>query len=137
MAAGILGETVRSIAARAGPGAVGGLVAATGPSARGCCYEVGEEVAEMLRMCPGGERHLVKGKGAGKWNADLQSFALEGLLSEGLYRGRVEAVGPCTVCSPRFHSYRREKSLTGRQLSFIYRWDIADAVKFHPGQDTR
>jgi len=137
MAADVLGETVCCIAARVGHGAVDGLVAAAGPSARGCCYEVGEEVAETLRRCPGGERYLVKGKVAGKWNADLQSFAVEGLLSAGLSRVRVEGVGPCTVCSPRFHSYRREKSLTGRQLSFIYRWDIADAFTFLPGQDTR
>jgi len=127
MAAGVIEETVRCIAARAGSGAAGGFVAAAGPSARGCCYEVGEEVAESLRPRPGGSRHLARGEEAGKWRADLQSLAVEALLDAGLPRGRVEAVGPCTVCSPRFHSYRREKSLTGRQLSFIYKWDFPDA----------
>jgi len=137
IAAGVIGEAVRCISARIGPGAVDGLVSAAGPSARGCCYEVGEEVAETLRECPGGARYLVKGKRPGKWNADLQSLAVEALISAGLSGGSVEAAGPCTVCSPRFHSYRREKSLTGRQLSFIYRWDFSDAVTFLPGQDTR
>ena len=69
--------------------------------------------------------------------AYLPSLAVESLLSAGLPRGRVEAVGPCTICSPRFHSYRREKSLTGRQLSFIYRWDFPDILRTLPGQDTR
>jgi hypothetical protein len=137
MVAGIIEETVRCIVARAGTVAIEGLASAAGPSARGCCYEVGEEVADRLRACPGGARHLVKGKGPGKWNADLPSLAVESLLSAGLPRGRVEAVGPCTICSPRFHSYRREKSLTGRQLSFIYRWDFPDILRTLPGQDTR
>jgi YfiH family protein len=137
LAAGVVGETVRCIAARMGGAAASGLVAAAGPSARSCCYEVGEEVAETLRACPGGAGGLVKGKEPGKWNADLQSLAVEALLAAGLSRDRVEAAGPCTVCSPRFHSFRREKSLTGRQLSFIYRWDFPGIVRSHPGQDTR
>lgn len=137
MESGVIGETVRRIAAIAGAGAVEGLSAAAGPSARGCCYEVGEEVADRLRACPGGGRHLVKGGGPGKWNADLPSLAVESLLSAGIPRDRVEAVGPCTICSPRFHSYRREKSLTGRQLSFIYRWDFPDILRTLPGQDIR
>jgi polyphenol oxidase len=137
MAAGIVGDTVLRIAARTGTGGIEGLVAAAGPSARGCCYEVGEEVAEALRKRPGGDRHVVKGRAPGKWNADLQSLAVEALYSAGLSPGRVEGVGPCTVCSSRFHSYRREKSLTGRQLSFIYRWDFPDVSNPLPGQDTR
>ncbi|HZW35567.1 MAG TPA: laccase domain-containing protein, partial [Candidatus Deferrimicrobiaceae bacterium] len=56
MAAGVIEETVRCIAARAGFAAVEGLAAAAGPCARGCCYEVGEEVAESLRGRPGGDR---------------------------------------------------------------------------------
>jgi YfiH family protein len=136
MAAGVIEETVRCIAARAGVAAVEGLAAAAGPCARGCCYEVGEEVAEALRGRPGGDRHLVKGRSAGKWNADLQSLALEALRSAGLAPAHVEAAGPCTVCSSRFHSYRREKSLTGRQLSFIYRWDFSGVFTSLPGQDS-
>ena len=124
MVAGVVGETVRAIAERFGSSAVGGLVAAAGPSARGCCYEIGEEVASLLRGCPGGGRHLARRGNEGKWHADLQQLALEALFAAGLSFGCVEAVGPCTVCSPRFHSFRREKSLTGRQLSFIYKWDF-------------
>ncbi|MGE5663745.1 MAG: polyphenol oxidase family protein [Deltaproteobacteria bacterium] len=120
LAAGVVENTVRRLVDRPGTAAPGDLVAAAGPSARGCCYEVGEEVADRLRPLPGGARRLLKGKGPGKWNADLQALAVDALVAAGLSPGRVEAVGPCTICSPSFHSYRREKSLTARQLSFIY-----------------
>ena len=118
--AGIIGETVRRLGGRFGPAASGRLFAAAGPSARGCCYEIGEEVADLLRPLPGGGRFLFRGRNPGKWTADLPSLALEGLAAAGVPREHLDAPGPCTVCSPAYHSYRREKSLTGRQLSFIY-----------------
>ncbi len=120
LAAGIIGETVRRLGERYGPDAIRGLVAAAGPSARGCCYEIGEEVADLLRPLPGGARSLSRGGPEGKWTADLAALALEGLAAGGVPPGNCETAGPCTVCSHAFHSYRREKSLTGRQLSFIY-----------------
>lgn len=120
LAAGIIGETVRRLRARFGIAASGGLVAAAGPSARGCCYEIGEEVADVLRQSPGGGRFLHRGNAAGKWMADLPSIALAGLAAAGVPEENLDAAGPCTVCSRSFHSWRREKSLTGRQLSFIY-----------------
>ncbi len=118
--AGIIAETVRRLGERLGVAASGKLLAAAGPSARGCCYEIGEEVADLLRHLPGGGRNLFRGRKAGKWTADLPSLALEGLAAAGVPRKHLDATGPCTVCSSAYHSYRREKSLTGRQLSFIY-----------------
>lgn len=120
LAGGVVEETVRRLAARLGAAAVRDLVAAAGPAARSCCYEVGQEVADRLRPLPGSGRLLVKGRAPGKWNADLPALAVSALVAAGLSADRVEAVGPCTICSPSFHSFRREKSLTGRQLSFIY-----------------
>ncbi len=125
MAAGIVAATVGTIAERFGSSAVAGLVAAAGPAAKGCCYEIDEDVASRLRACPGGSRRLSRGAGEGKWMADLQGMALDALLEAGLSPSRIEAVGPCTICSPAHHSFRREKSLTGRHLSFIYRWDFS------------
>ena len=122
-AAGILQETVHRLGVRFGSAAALRLVAVAGPSARGCCYEIGEEVADLLRPLPGGGRFLARGKKAGKWTADLAFLALEGLAAAGVPRKNLAAAGPCTVCSHSFHSYRREKSLTGRQLSFIYMID--------------
>ena len=119
LAGGILGETLRRVAEGTGAGR-DELVAAVGPCARGCCYEVGEEVSGRLAGRPGASRHLARGKAPGKWMADLAGIALAELDREGIGPSRREAVGSCTVCSPFFHSYRREKALTGRQLSFIY-----------------
>ena len=116
LAGGIVEDAVRRLDASARLD----LVAAAGPSARACCYEVDGDVADRLRPLPGGGRLLVRGKGPGKWNADLQALAVSALVAAGLPAARVEAVGPCTICSPAFHSFRREKGLTGRQLSFIY-----------------
>lgn len=120
LAAGIVEETVRVLSVRFGESVVGGIVAAAGPCARGCCYEIGEETAEAFRGLPGETEHLKKGKGPGKWIADLQGLALAALRGAGVPSGQMEAAGPCTVCSPRFHSFRREKSATARQLSFLY-----------------
>lgn len=119
LAAGIVEETVRALAARFGDVAVGEIVAAAGPCARGCCYEVGEETADALRGLPGGPDYLRRGA-PGKWTADLQGIALAALRGAGVRAGQTEAAGCCTICSPLFHSFRREKSLTARQLSFIY-----------------
>ena len=119
-AAGIIGETVLRLGERFGHAAIRRLVAAAGPSARGCCYEIGEEVADLLRPLPGGGRALSRKGPGGKRTADLAALALEGLAAAGVPAKNLEAVGPCTVCSRSFHSWRREKSLTGRQLSFIY-----------------
>jgi len=121
LSAGIVEETVRALAARYGNGVPEGIVAAVGPCARGCCYEIGEETAEALLRIRGGDRHLRKGPSPGKWTADLQGIALAALAGAGIRRERSEASGICTICSPGFHSFRREKSLTGRQSSFIYK----------------
>lgn len=120
LSAGIVEETVRALAVRIGEAAVGGIVAALGPCARGCCYEVGEETAEALRGLRGGAEHLRKGAAPRKWTADLQGIALAAIEGAGVRAGQAETAGDCTICSPRFHSFRREKSMTARQLSFIY-----------------
>ena len=135
-AAGIIENTVRRLALGFGPASTRRLLAAAGPSARGCCYEIGEEVADLLRSLPGGGRFLFPGRTAGKWTADLSSLALEGLAAAGVPRTNLAATGPCTVCSPSFHSYRREKSLTGRQLSFIYMMDSFPPEIFPKRQET-
>ncbi len=120
LAAGIVEETLRALARRHGENVPASLRAVAGPCARGCCYEVGEETAEALLSVPGGCDRLRRGKAQGKWMADLQAIALSALRAAGIPPDRVEGLGPCTVCSTGFHSFRREKSLTGRQLSFIY-----------------
>lgn len=118
LASGIIWETIRALDKRIGKEAVSGLVAAAGPCARACCYEVGEETADALASVSA--TALRKGERPGKWFADLQAAALSALASAGIPVASLEGVGPCTICSPFFYSFRREKNLAARQLSFIY-----------------
>jgi YfiH family protein len=120
LAGGIVSGAIRAVSAVLGESALPGLVAAAGPCARGCCYEVGDETAEALSGLHGAAGGIRRGGSPGKWMADLRAIALSELAAAGVPAAQAEGVGPCTICSPGFHSWRREKSLTGRQLSFIY-----------------
>lgn len=107
---GIVEEGVRSLRELArGPGAI---VAAVGPGAGVCCYEVGEEVHRCF--CAYGARAR-RGD-----NLDLKEIAKEQLLSAGV--ADVHDVGLCTICSPSslFFSHRRDNGVTGRQAGLIW-----------------
>ncbi len=93
-------------------------VAAIGPCALPCCYEVSVELAGQFRQrfgelaTPQSPRHL-----------DLPEIN-KGLLL-GLGISEVDLVGECTICRKnsdgafRFHSYRRDGAAAGRQFSCI------------------
>ena len=108
LAGGILEE---GIAALRDCGEHGPIVAALGPSARPCCYEVGEEVHEHFDE-PGarvGDRHL-----------DLAAVARHRLERAGV--DSVHDVGLCTMCNPElFFSHRRDAGRTGRQAGLVWR----------------
>jgi YfiH family protein len=120
LSGGVIPAAVEALSARFGPGVVDGLLAAAGPCARGCCYEVGAEVADALAPLPGAHAALRKGAAPGKWMADLLPAALAQLRAAGIAEARCDAAGLCTICDARFHSYRRERSSSLRQLSFAY-----------------
>jgi hypothetical protein len=92
----------------AGARAVGGeIVAAVGPGAGPCCYEVGDDVAERLETRFGSgvirDRH-----------ADLWLCAQRALEAAGARH--VVVAGECTICTPdRYFSHRRDRGVTGRQ----------------------
>ncbi len=91
-----------------GVGAVGlPAVAAVGPGAGPCCYEVGEDVAAPLAARFG--RDVIRGG-----HADLWLCAERALRSAGVES--VAVAGECTICNPeRYFSHRRDRGLTGRQ----------------------
>jgi polyphenol oxidase len=107
LAAGIVEEGVRALREA---GAEDPIEAALGPSARGCCYEVGEEVHEAL---PGGRTR--------EGNLDLAVIARRRLEEAGV--GRVHDIGLCTICSEAslFFSHRRDGAQTGRQAGLLWR----------------
>lgn len=107
VADGIVAEGVRALREL---GARGPVAAALGPAARGCCYEVGEEV--HARFAGYGARR-------GARNLDLVAVACAQLEAAGV--DDVHDVGLCTMCDERFFSHRRSGGTTGRQAGVAWR----------------
>jgi YfiH family protein len=87
------------------------VTALIGPGARGCCYEVGEEIhAEFAAYdARRGERNL-----------DLQAVIRAKLADNGVTE--VHDVGLCTMCCfGLFFSHRRDGGVTGRQAGIVWR----------------
>lgn len=83
------------------------IVAAIGPGIGACCYEVGGEVASRFGM-----------EGAGK--LDLAAENRRQLTEHGVLATRITQPGACTFCdSARFYSWRRDRELAGRMISYI------------------
>jgi YfiH family protein len=103
LAEGVLAE---GVAALRDVGASGPIVAALGPAARGCCYEVGDEVHAAF--------------GTSGRTVDLKAIARERLEAAGV--DEVHDCGLCTMCDPeRFFSHRRDRGVTGRQAGVAWR----------------
>jgi YfiH family protein len=110
LAAGVLEEGVLALREL---GARGPVVAAIGPGARGCCYEVGPEVSEHF------ERHRSHALHGNR--LDLAAVASAQLSALDVHE--VHDCGLCTICSDRslFFSHRRDQGLTGRQAGIAWR----------------
>jgi YfiH family protein len=93
---------------------------ALGPSVGSCCYEVKDDVAGPLLKRWGGIAQASIQKRDGKTFLDLRLLNRAVLAEAGILESNICQIGPCTACSPDdFFSYRRERSETGRQISFI------------------
>ncbi|WP_292657567.1 peptidoglycan editing factor PgeF [Nitratifractor sp.] len=94
------------------------LRAFIGPSIGGCCYEVGEEVAEEFRGVEGAVHPGTRGRPM----LDLKEVNHTQLLAAGLCDRQIEISPVCTVCErERFFSYRAEGGCSGRFMSCIMR----------------
>jgi YfiH family protein len=109
LAGGILAEGLRALREVGGGGPVH---AALGPAARGCCYEVGEEVHAAFARYDArrGERRLA-----------LEAVARAQLEEAGV--SVVHDTGLCTMCADPalFFSHRRDGGVTGRQAGVAWR----------------
>jgi YfiH family protein len=92
----------------AGAGTVGGeIVAAVGPGAGPCCYEVGDDVADRLRVRFGAD--VVRDRKADLWLCARRALEAAGAAD-------VAVAGECSMCNPdRYFSHRRDRGVTGRQ----------------------
>jgi YfiH family protein len=110
LAAGVIAEGVAALRELGGTGAIHAFV---GPGARGCCYEVGEEVHAAFA----GDDARVGGR-----NLDLARVARNRLVAAGVAPERVHDLGLCTMCHPDlFFSHRRDGGVTGRQAGLVWR----------------
>ena len=112
-ASGIISETItllaRELAVRPED-----LVVYLGPSARVCCYEVGEDVANNFPA-----RFLQRQSDA-KFFLDLPGVSKSQLIENGVREDRIEENSSCTICSPDlFHSFRRDGARSGRMMGVI------------------
>jgi YfiH family protein len=106
LADGIVAEGLKALRDVGGHGQITALL---GPSARGCCYEVGEEVHARFAAYDARDGD----------NLDLPAVARAQLEAEGV---AVHDVGLCTMCEPeRFFSHRRSGGVTGRQAGVVWR----------------
>lgn len=86
---------------------------AIGPAIRGCCYEVGEDVAERFPG-PAVRRTEVKPR------LDLAVAARLALEAAGVDPHSIHDTGACTACEAyHYYSHRRDRGLTGRH------WGVA------------
>ncbi len=108
--------------------ATGDLEVAIGPGARGCCYEIGAELVAAFERCfadyravLGSERELVPPlrKTAQSIYVDNAALVTAELLSLGVPDTQIAVFEGCTICDSRFFSFRREKELSGRQVSVL------------------
>jgi YfiH family protein len=112
LACGVLEEGVRAVRELGGDD--GPLVAAIGPGAGGCCYEVGDDVREDLGLDTLGAPATI----------DLKRLACERLYAADA--DEVLDVGICTMCSGvgggrLLFSHRRDGPRTGRQGGLVWR----------------
>src|SRR4051794_39030519 len=105
LAGGIVAEGLQALREVGGNGPV---QAAIGPGARGCCYEVGEEV----------HAHFADYDARAGRNLDLARVAAQQLHEHGV---EVHDTGLCTICDERFFSHRRDRGVTGRQAGVVCR----------------
>jgi YfiH family protein len=99
------GIVENGVAALAGP-----VRALIGPGARGCCYEVGEEVHEAFAGYD-----ARRGR-----NLELVAVIRAKLAAAGV--DEIHDVGLCTMCwYGLFFSHRRDGGVTGRQAGIVWR----------------
>ncbi|MCD6361709.1 MAG: polyphenol oxidase family protein [Armatimonadetes bacterium] len=114
LAGDIPGEMV-STALRVWGGAPEDLSFALSPCIEMCCFEVGEEVAEVFDDIPG-----AVDRSGRRPHVDLRRVATARLVAAGVPAERIENLPGCTRCEPeRFASYRWDPERCGRNIALL------------------
>jgi len=88
------------------------IKAVFGPSIRSCCYEVGEEIIDIVEE-NFGKKYIINNS-----FLDIVSMNIDQLKDVGV--NDIKIINTCTCCDERYYSYRREKK-TGRFVGVIWR----------------
>ena len=121
LAAGVIEAGVAALRVECGER---NLIAAVGPAARACCYEVDEPVWTGLAVRYGralDDDEILHPTRPGHGMLDLPALAARALEICGL---KATSIGmthcECTICAPgRFESFRRDGAAAGRLRHFI------------------
>ena len=97
-----------------------------GPGAQSCCYEIQGDVKSHVErahllvesMCLEPLPPVTIAR-EGKFYANLPSLLRAQALFFGVKPAQILTSDACTICDSRYFSFRREKELAGRQLTFI------------------
>jgi purine-nucleoside/S-methyl-5'-thioadenosine phosphorylase / adenosine deaminase len=93
----------------------GDLIAAIGPAANGCCYEVGPEVIKLFKERFPDNDYLFTATAEDHAKVDLQRANRDQLMVAGVRAANIYAAPLCTMeRTDLFFSYRREKQRLGR-----------------------
>lgn len=116
----ITGKAVQRMAAEFGTDPRD-ILAAIGPGAGPCCYEVDEPVLQRVEEAyPGVAPTFSTPQGRGRALLDLKAAVRWDLKETGVRDENVTDVNQCTVCQPEwFFSYRREGRNAGRLTALI------------------
>lgn len=89
-----------------------------GPCAGVCCYRIDEQFIKTLQLNCYTHKTVIKRNG--EWFFDLALFNKIQLEMAGIPRESFRMqYNACTICSPHFFSYRRQKEKAGRQITII------------------
>jgi len=95
------------------------IVAVIGPSLGQCCFEVDEDVAEMILSINKDYKQFMEVKGI-KYHFDLWAINKYILLNEGLEERNIEISELCTKCNnDLFFSHRGQKGKRGLMLGIL------------------
>ncbi len=94
------------------------LLAAIGPSAGPCCYEVSPEVGQAIDQAGGGGC-LKYREGNSKPFADLWTANRQILLAAGVKDEHITVAGECTCHDQRYFSHRRQGPQRGSLAAFL------------------
>lgn len=92
-------------------------LASVGPTIGFCCYEIGEDVAEIFKNLYKQNSHLILNQDdtTQKYHLDLQKANVLTLQKAGLKADNIDTANICTACNSKiFFSYRADKGKTGR-----------------------